>query len=108
MNKTFLAMTLLASSGLVATGVSAAEEVKFVTNAAYAPFEFVDENNEMQGFDIDLAKAICEVQKMQCSFHNQAFDSLIPSLKFRRYNAAIAAMDITPERAKQVDFSASV
>lgn len=42
---------------------------------------------------------------MQCSFHNQAFDSLIPSLKFRRYNAAIAAMDITPERAKQVDFS---
>ncbi|MFD1008065.1 MULTISPECIES: transporter substrate-binding domain-containing protein [Oceanisphaera] len=82
-----------------------ADEVKFVTNAAYAPFEFVDENNEMQGFDIDLAKAICEVQQMNCSFHNQAFDSLIPSLKFRRYNAAIAAMDITPERAKQVDFS---
>ncbi|WP_188628814.1 transporter substrate-binding domain-containing protein [Oceanisphaera marina] len=82
-----------------------ADEVKFVTNAAYAPFEFVDENNEMQGFDIDLAKAICEVQKMDCSFHNQAFDSLIPSLKFRRYHAAIAAMDITPERAKQVDFS---
>lgn len=105
MNKTFLAVTLLASTGLVATNVSAAEEVKFVTNAAYAPFEFVDENNEMQGFDIDLAKAICEVQALNCSFHNQAFDSLIPSLKFRRYNAAIAAMDITPERAKQVDFS---
>ncbi|GGB37167.1 arginine ABC transporter substrate-binding protein [Oceanisphaera marina] len=100
MNKTLLSLALLASAGM-----AQADEVKFVTNAAYAPFEFVDENNEMQGFDIDLAKAICEVQKMDCSFHNQAFDSLIPSLKFRRYHAAIAAMDITPERAKQVDFS---
>ncbi|WP_417614255.1 transporter substrate-binding domain-containing protein [Oceanisphaera sp.] len=100
MNKTLLSLALLASAGL-----AQADEVKFVTNAAYAPFEFVDENNEMQGFDIDLAKAICEVQQMNCSFHNQAFDSLIPSLKFRRYHAAIAAMDITPERAKQVDFS---
>ena len=101
MKKTVLAVALCAAS----LGAAQAEEVKFVTNAAYAPFEFVDENNEMQGFDIDLAKAICEVQKLDCCFHNQAFDSLIPSLKFRRYNAAIAAMDITPERAKQVDFS---
>ncbi|ART80902.1 transporter substrate-binding domain-containing protein [Oceanisphaera avium] len=101
MKKTVLAVALCATS----LGAAQAEEVKFVTNAAYAPFEFVDENNEMQGFDIDLAKAICEVQELNCSFHNQAFDSLIPSLKFRRYNAAIAAMDITPERAKQVDFS---
>lgn len=100
MKKTLLSLALLAS-----LGVAQAEEVKFVTNAAYAPFEFVDENNEMQGFDIDLAKAICAVQSMDCSFHDQAFDSLIPSLKFRRYHAAIAAMDITPERAKQVDFS---
>lgn len=105
MNKTVLAVTLLASTGLAATSVTAAEEVKFVTNAAYAPFEFVDENNEMQGFDLELAKAICDEQALNCSFHNQAFDSLIPSLKFRRYHAAIAAMDITPERAKQVDFS---
>ena len=105
MKKTLLTVALLAGTGLSSISAAQAEEVKFVTNAAYAPFEFVDENNEMQGFDIDLAKAICEVQKMQCSFHNQAFDSLIPSLKFRRYNAAIAAMDITPECAKQVDFS---
>lgn len=104
MNKTVLAVALLASAGLATTAVQA-DEIKFVTNAAYAPFEFVDENNEMQGFDLELAKAICEEQALNCSFHNQAFDSLIPSLKFRRYHAAIAAMDITPERAKQVDFS---
>ncbi|PSJ46608.1 arginine ABC transporter substrate-binding protein [Zobellella endophytica] len=102
MNKTLLSLALLASLGAT---VAQAEEVKFVTNAAYPPFEFVDENNEMQGFDIDLAKALCDVAALECSFHNQAFDSLIPSLKFRRYHAAIAAMDVTPERSEQVDFS---
>lgn len=102
MKKSLLSLALLASLGATA---AQAEEVKFVTNAAYPPFEFVDENNEMQGFDIDLAKALCDVAALECSFHNQAFDSLIPSLKFRRYHAAIAAMDVTPERAEQVDFS---
>ncbi len=100
MHKTLLSLALLATFG-----TAQAEEVKFVTNAAYPPFEFVDENNEMQGFDLDLARALCDVAELECSFHNQAFDSLIPSLKFRRYHAAIAAMDVTQERAEQVDFS---
>lgn len=102
MKKTLLSVALLATFGSTA---ALADEVKFVTNAAYPPFEFVDDNNEMQGFDIELAKALCDVAELECSFHNQAFDSLIPSLKFKRYHAAIAAMDITPERAEQVDFS---
>ncbi len=38
-------------------------------------------------------------------FTNHAFDSLIPALKFRKYDAVISGMDITPERSKQVAFS---
>lgn len=97
-------LLLVAAMGLLSTSVMA-KEVKFATEATYAPFEYLDDKNEFQGFDIDLARAICEQAKLECSFHNQAFDSLIPSLKFRRYDAAIAAMDVTPERAAQVDFS---
>ena len=43
--------------------------------------------------------------KAGCTFTNNAFDSLIPSLKFRRYDAVISGMDITTERSKQVDFA---
>lgn len=89
----------------VAAQVTAAEQIKFVTEATYPPFEMMDENNEFQGFDIDIARAVCTELKAECSFANQSFDSLIPSLKFRRYDAAIAAMDVTPARQKQVDFS---
>lgn len=97
---------LLASLiGLASTHAMAQDEIKFATEATYAPFEYMDDNNQIQGFDIDLAKALCEEMKAQCTFQNQAFDSLIPALKFKRYDAAISAMDITEARLKQVNFT---
>lgn len=97
---------LLASLiGLASFNAAAQEEIKFAMEATYAPFEYMDENNQIQGFDVDLANAICEEMKATCTFHNQAFDSLIPALKFKRYDAAISAMDITEARLQQVNFS---
>ncbi|EGR5152690.1 transporter substrate-binding domain-containing protein [Vibrio cholerae] len=97
---------LLASLiGLVSGSAAAQQEIKFVMEATYAPFEYMDENNQIQGFDVDLANALCKQLEAKCSFHNQAFDSLIPALKFKRYDAAISAMDITEARLEQVNFS---
>ncbi|KDN29995.1 arginine ABC transporter substrate-binding protein [Vibrio fortis] len=97
---------LLASLiGLASFNAAAQQEIKFAMEATYAPFEFMDENNQIQGFDVDLANALCEEMQAKCTFHNQAFDSLIPALKFKRYDAAISAMDITEARLKQVNFS---
>ena len=93
---------------LIAVGLSLsvqAKEIRFAMEATYPPFEFTNSKNEVVGFDVDLAKALCDVLNTQCSFHIQAFDSLIASLKFRRFDAAISGMDITPEREKQVLFS---
>ncbi|EGQ9205219.1 arginine ABC transporter substrate-binding protein [Vibrio cholerae] len=97
---------LLASLiGLVSASAAAQQEIKFVMEATYAPFEYMDENNQIQGFDVDLANALCKQLEAKCSFHNQGFDSLIPALKFKRYDAAISAMDITEARLEQVNFS---
>ena len=96
------------TTGALALGsfqLQAAETIRFGTEATYPPFEFLDDNNEVTGFDIDLAKAICAEIKAECTFSNQPFDSLIPSLRYRRFDAVIAGMDITPARQKQVDFS---
>ncbi|CAM2789510.1 Putative ABC transporter arginine-binding protein 2 [Vibrio mytili] len=97
---------LLASLiGLVSANAAAQDEIKFAMEATYAPFEYMDENNQIQGFDVDLANALCKEMEAKCSFHNQAFDSLIPALKFKRYDAAISAMDITDARLEQVSFT---
>lgn len=82
-----------------------AKEIRFAMEATYPPFEFTNEKNEVIGFDVDLANALCQALKRQCSFHIQSFDSLITSLKFRRFDAAISGMDITAEREKQVLFT---
>lgn len=106
MKKTLLSLCFAA---LAATSMTASAQttIKFATEPTYPPFEFVDASNTMQGFDIDLARALCTEMKAECSFHNQGFDSLIPTLKMGKYDAAISAMDITEDRLKQVNFSDS-
>lgn len=83
------------------------KKITFATEATYPPFEFVTPSGELQGFDIDMAKALCAKIKAQCVFINQPFDSLIPSLKLGKFDAIIAAMAITEERQKQIDFTVS-
>ncbi len=100
--KKIVIAALLASVSLSAT---AAETIRFATEASYPPFESMDANNKIVGFDVDLANALCKEIDATCTFANQSFDSLIPSLKFRRIDAVMAGMDITPEREKQVLFS---
>ncbi|MBW7982344.1 arginine ABC transporter substrate-binding protein [Enterobacillus tribolii] len=97
---------IAAALASLSASVSAAETVRFALEASYPPFEFIDANNQIQGFDIDLANALCKEMQATCTFTNQAFDSLIPSLKFKRFDAVISGMDITPERQKQVAFTA--
>lgn len=81
------------------------ETIRFATEATYAPFEMFDANNQIVGFDVDLANAMCDKINATCTFTHQSFDSLIPSLKFRRFDALMAGIDITPDRQKQVDFT---
>lgn len=100
--KKVLIASLFASLSLSAM---AKETLNFGTEASYAPFEFIGSDNKIQGFDIDLAQAICQQIDADCQFKNQSFDSLIASLKFRRIDAAMASMDVTPERQKQVLFT---
>ena len=86
-------------------GAAAAEKISFGVSATYPPFESMDANNQIVGFDLDLAKALCKQMQAECTFTNHAFDSLIPALKFKKYDAVISGMDITPERSKQVAFT---
>ena len=82
-------------------------QVKFATDANYFPFEYLSDDKEIQGFDIDIAKAICEQANLKCSFEHHRFDGLLLTLPFGRYDAVIAALDITSERLEKVDLSDS-
>ena len=55
--KKVLIAALLAGMSLSA---SAAQTIRFATEASYPPFELVDANNQIVGFDVDLANALCK------------------------------------------------
>jgi len=95
------------STQLVAVDLDKNLEVNFVTEANYYPFEYLDDLQQIQGFDIDIANAVCNAANLTCRFHNQSFDSLLLTLQFGRFDAVIAALDITEERQAKVDFSSS-
>lgn len=95
---------------LVASQISFAEEIKaihFAMEATYPPFEYIDESGKIKGFDVDIANALCQQMHAECTFSNQAFNSLIPSLILGKFDAIISTIGITSERQKQVNFTQS-
>ncbi len=90
------------SPGIFADNV---KTISWATEATYPPFESIAADGQIQGYDIDIANALCEVINAKCTFSNQPWDSLIPSLKLGKFNALIGAMAITEARKQQVDFT---
>ena len=72
---------------------------------AYPPFSSVGPDGQIKGFDIDVAKALCEQIKAQCTLVQLDFDGMIPALQSKKIDMIVASMSITPERLKVVDFS---
>ena len=76
------------------------------TEATYPPFEFAKEgSNEIQGFDVDIMNEVAKRIGTKVEWHNMGFDALIPGLKSKQLDAAIAGINVTPEREKAVAFS---
>ncbi len=92
----------------MAVGAAQAQDrtIKMGTEGAYPPFNSVAADGKLEGFDIDIGNALCEQMKVKCEWVTQDWDGAIPALQAGKYDAFIASMSITPERLKEVDFSA--
>ena len=100
----FVALTF---SVLAFSGCVEEEENKVIigTSADFPPFEYLDDDGTIIGFDIDMTKAILEDLGYTVEVKDITFDSLIPSLQTGKIDVIAAAMTITDEREEQVDFT---
>lgn len=106
-----LACTMLL--GVSACGTDEKEEVvdvkgktlKVVTAAPYEPYETMDEKGNLQGFDIDLGKAIATTLECELEWENLDFDGALLAVKSGQADMVMAGVSPTPERKESLDFS---
>ncbi|MGD8909487.1 MAG: ABC transporter substrate-binding protein [Chromatiales bacterium] len=91
--------------GLMFTGLAQAEKIRIATEGAYPPFNMKNAKGELVGFDVDIAKALCDQMKADCEIVDQDWDGMIPGLLAKKYDAIIAGMSITEERKRKVSFT---
>ena len=103
--KKLVATLMIAGAALSLSSFAYADKIRIATEGAYAPFNFIDASGKPQGFDVDIALALCEKMQAECEIVAQDWDGIIPGLQARRYDAIIASMSITEERQRVVSFS---
>lgn len=79
--------------------------VRIATETSYRPFSFVGTDGKPQGFEIDLANALCDQMALTCDITAQEWDALIIGLNNQQYDAVMAGMSATDERKQVIDFS---
>ncbi|WP_407965976.1 transporter substrate-binding domain-containing protein [Bartonella sp. C271] len=102
-------MKLLAAAFIISatlfSQLAHAKTLKIATEGSYPPFSYIDSNNKLHGFDIDITHALCKKMKIECVITIQDFDGIILGLLAQKYDAIIASLSPTQERLKKIDFT---
>lgn len=85
---------------------TAKKKVVIASDTAYAPFEFQDQKTgKYEGFDMDIIRAVCEINNWEPEIRSMNFDGIVPALETGSVDMAISAMTITDKRKEKVNFS---
>ncbi|PAF28987.1 transporter substrate-binding domain-containing protein [Paenibacillus sp. 7516] len=85
--------------------IKSAGTMKVGMMGTYRPYNFLNDNKEMDGFDADIAREVAKRLGVEVEFVSQEFSGLTPSLQSKKIDAIISQMTITDERKQALDFS---
>ena len=102
MKKLLVTTTALAMS---ASFAMAQDVVRMGTEGAYAPWNFINDAGEVDGFERELGDELCARASLNCEWVTNDWDSIIPNLVSGNYDTIIAGMSVTAERDEVIDFT---
>ena len=79
--------------------------IRFLTETDYPPFNFTGADGNPAGFNVDLARALCDEIKVTCTIQMRRFETLIDAITSNRGDAIIASLAVTPDLRARVDFT---
>ena len=101
MNKLILTTAALA----LTAGMSFADTVRMGTEGAYEPYNYINDDGELDGFEKHLGDELCKRAGLTCEWVINDWDTIIPNLVSGNYDTIIAGMSITDERDEVIDFT---
>ena len=104
MKKLILSTAALALSAGVALAGSHSV-VRMGTEGAYPPWNFINDDGEVDGFERELGDELCMRAELNCEWVTNEWDSIIPNLVSGNYDVIIAGMSVTDERDEVIDFT---
>ncbi|MDA3901422.1 MAG: ABC transporter substrate-binding protein [Spirochaetes bacterium] len=103
--KTKITILILIFVSILACSKKDDSVIRFAGSGGYPPFNYMNNDNEVIGFDVDVAQEIANRLGKELKYVTTAWDGIIEGLRAGRYEAILGSMAITEERKKIVDFS---
>ncbi|MGV8855847.1 MAG: transporter substrate-binding domain-containing protein [Devosia sp.] len=88
-------------------GSTAVPAIRFLTTADFPPFNFRDASGELVGYNVDLAKAICDEVNVACTLQAWPWEQATDALSDSQGDALIAGLDMSVANGEKFDFSAT-
>ncbi|QEN84942.1 transporter substrate-binding domain-containing protein [Labrys sp. KNU-23] len=101
--KAFMAMAFIAS--LSTAQAQSSRKLVIANEGGFPPYNMTTADGTVQGFDVDIGNAICQLIHAQCTFVTNEWSGIIPALLSKKFDVILGAMGITEERKKRVIFS---
>jgi polar amino acid transport system substrate-binding protein len=101
--KNFILSTAILA--ITAGAALAQDVVRMGTEGAYPPYNFINDDGEVDGYERELGDLLCERAGLTCEWVTNDWDSIIPNLTSANYDTIMAGMSITPEREEVIDFT---
>ena len=85
--------------------LSRIQSIRFLTDLDYPPFDYAGADGNPAGFNVDLARLLCDEIKTTCTIQARRFDLLLPALNDNHGDAVIASIAPTAEARQRADFT---
>ncbi len=100
-----LSVAAIAEEGDLLARIQAKGEIVVATEGAWAPWTYHDENDNLVGFDVEVAQKIAEKLGVKATFVECAWDSIFAGIDSERYDIAANGIEVTEDRAAKYDFT---
>ena len=96
---------ILAAALMLLAACGSAETMVIATDGNYHPFNFINDDGEIDGLERELGDELCGRADLECEWVQNDWEEMIPDIVAEEFDAIFAGMSITSEREETIDFT---